>query len=181
MHYLKMSKKKEWAPSSSKPYQVHELLPVWGGITEDDRLVHFLSHCHGNNSCNQSAPSGRRSLPGMLLRVNVCCRTDGEEKTVPETMCFSTDRGGNARRILCCQCIVDRRKPLLARVDPPTSSVPPHWAHPCSRSSSRPTNLCFCECYSVKPLLVERFFCLMLVMHMCKKPHPLTLIPAEVL
>lgn len=71
MHYLKMSKSKEWAPSSSKPYLVHELLPVWGGITEDDRLVHFLSHCHGNNSCNQSAPSGCRSLPGMLLRVNV--------------------------------------------------------------------------------------------------------------
>lgn len=66
-----MSKSKEWAPSSSKPYLVHELLPVWGGITEDDRLVHFLSHCHGNNSCNQSAPSGRRSLLGMLLRVNV--------------------------------------------------------------------------------------------------------------
>lgn len=73
---------KEWneqgtmrAPSSSKPYQVLELRPVWGGITENDRLVHFLSYCHGNNSCDQSAlaraDSGRRSPPGMLLRVNV--------------------------------------------------------------------------------------------------------------
>lgn len=42
-------------PSPSKPYQVLELLPVWEGTTEDDRLVHFLSYCHGNNSCDQSA------------------------------------------------------------------------------------------------------------------------------
>lgn len=53
------------SPSSSKPYQVLELLPVWEGITEDDRLAHFLSYCHGNNSCDQSAlaPAGRQRPP----------------------------------------------------------------------------------------------------------------------
>lgn len=41
-------------PTPSKPYQVLELLPVWEETTEDDRLAHFLSYCHGN-SCDQSA------------------------------------------------------------------------------------------------------------------------------
>lgn len=180
-----MSKSKEWAPSSSKPYLVHELLPVWGGITEDDRLVHVLSHCHGNNSCNQSAPSGRRSLPGMLLRVNVVAGLT-PRRNPPLKRCAWARTEEETRDAFFAVSALwiegNRSSPVLT---PPTSSVPP-WAHPCSLSSSRPppprpTDLCFCECYSVKPSLVERFFCPMLVMHMCKKPRPLTLIPAEIL
>lgn len=149
-------------PSPSKPYQVLELLPVWEGTTEDDRLVHFLSYCHGNNSCDQSAlaraDSGRPG--GRLPRVNVGW-TDAEaiskklsplsgkdwslrrnRHTSPQRQIRKKEEKKNKQKknikttgsILCCQCIVDRRKPVrtatswhrnLAHVDPLSRFVSP--------------------------------------------------------
>lgn len=150
---------------SSKPYQVHELLPVWGGITEDDGLVRILSHCHGNNSCNQSARSGCRSLAGMLLPVNVVAGLTAR-RTLPPKHCASARTEEKTRDM------------GRNRVDPSSAFSVPPWApslppvHP--HLPTPPQTCAFCECYSVKPSSVERFFCPMLVIHVCKKPRPLT-------
>lgn len=90
-------------------------------------------------------------------------------------------RGANTGSILCCQCIVDGRESVrtathahvvsssfLSLVILPSVllSLCPSSLPQASRHVA--TDLCFCE--PVKPLLVERFFCPMLVMHKCTKP-----------
>lgn len=224
-------------PSPSKPYQVLELLPVWEGTTEDDRLVHFLSYCHGNNSCDQSAlaraDSGRpggegfrelmlagltpkrsqRNCPRWVAKTGLWDATvilhhnDKREKKRGEKKKHKKKQTNKTTgSILCCQCIVDRRKSVrtatlwhrnLAHVDPLSRFVsplelyltlppvhPPLLSHPPAPPPSpqipppcRHRPVLFRERYSVKPSLVERFFCPMLVMHMCKKPtFPLLLL-----
>ena len=72
------------------------------------------------------------------------------------------------RRSLLSLCL-----PLRALSHPPScsSSPPLPSTTPAPYPLAMPPQTCaFRERYSVKPLLVERFFCPMLVMHMCKKP-----------
>lgn len=181
------------SPSSSKPYQVLEPLPVWGGITEDDSLVRILSHCHGNNSCDQSAlvrvDSGPPISPGILLQVNVGW-TDAEERNCPPRndrdwplkQLHDEQRDEETGHILCCQCIVDRRKSVwtaslwhknLAHVElssptpsrflsllPPvhTPSLPPIPSPNPPIPHHATTALCFCECYSVNPCWLKDSF-----------------------
>lgn len=201
------------SPSSSKPYKVLEPLPVWGGITEDDSLVRILSHCHGNNSCDQSAlvrvDSGPPISPGILLQVNVGW-TDAEERNcvVPpppfETTTtglwnnFTTNKETRRRDTFFAVSAlwIEGNLSGLPLCDtktlPMSSSPPPHLLAFCLFSHlfllppslpSHPPNPPPC-CHRpvlswmllCKPLLVERFFCPMLVMHTCKKlltPPPL--------
>lgn len=60
--------------------------------------------------------------------------------------------------------------PFLSLLELPPSRSPPLPPTP-------PQTCAFCECYSVKPSSVERFFCPMLVIHVCKKPRPFTWSP----
>lgn len=205
---------KEWneqgtmrAPSSSKPYQVLELRPVWGGITENDRLVHFLSYCHGNNSCDQSAlaraDSGRRSPPGCFCELMLETVPAKRQRLASETTRYTsrrTKRGGNTGKQdaffavsalwiegnlsglpLCDTKTLPMSTPSLAFclsshlfILPPIPSSSPQTPPP---PTTPPPPCCHSPVLSwmllCKPSLVERFFCPMLVMHMCKKPLPL--------